>query len=229
MILTFNNKILSAGSKWLAKELPPIPANTIRLKYKAGTEPDNLKSGASKVCIDEQNNIWDVTCNDSNWNWLLTHGITQSNDNLLEVLGGNTSSVTSMNYLFCNATSLIKVELFDTSNVTSMEQMFYYCSALTNVPLFDTANVTNMHSMFSNCSSLSLVPLLNTSKVTNFRTVFWNCRNVEGGALALYQQASSQATPPSDHHDSFLSCGRNTTTGAAELAQIPSDWGGTGA
>lgn len=26
----------------------------------------------------------------------------------------------------------------------------------------------------------------------------------------------------------FKNCGKGTTTGAAELAQIPSDWGGTG-
>lgn len=224
MILTFNNKILSAGSKWLAKELPPIPANTIRLKYKAGTEPYPLKSGSSKSCIDEQNNIWDVTCNNSNWNWMFIGNVSQSNDNLLEVLGGNTSGVTRMDYLFRNAASLIKVELFDTSNVTNMEQMFAYCSALTNVPLFNTANVTNMHAMCWQCNSLSSVPLFNTSNVTDIGSAFWGCSNVESGALALYQQASSQAVPPSTHGLAFRSCGSNTVSGAAELAQIADDW-----
>jgi len=47
---------------------------------------------------------------------------------------------------------------------------------------------------------------------------------VESGALALYQQASTQATPPAYHHYTFYRCGRDTTTGAAELAQIPSSW-----
>jgi hypothetical protein len=56
-----------------------------------------------------------------------------------------------------------------------------------------------------------------------------NCYKVETGALALYQQASTQATPPSKHDSTFWNCGRDTVTGAAELAQIPSSWGGTGA
>jgi hypothetical protein len=54
--------------------------------------------------------------------------------------------------------------------------------------------------------------------------MFWDCYNVESGALALYQQASSQARPPAYHYYTFYKCGINTTTGAAELAQIPSDW-----
>ena len=56
-----------------------------------------------------------------------------------------------------------------------------------------------------------------------------SCLNVQSGALALYQQASSQTNPPSSHNNTFYNCGKFTTTGAAELAQIPSDWGGTGA
>jgi len=56
---------------------------------------------------------------------------------------------------------------------------------------------------------------------------FHNCTKVESGALALYQQASTQTRPPSSHTYCFRSCGSDTTTGAAELAQIPSSWGGT--
>ena len=223
MILTINSKILTVGTKWLTNDLPQIPANTIRLKYKAGTVPTTYKR-ASKVCIDEQNNIWDVTYNDSNWNWLFIQNVGVSNDNLLEVLGGNTSNVTDMAFLFRNATSLVKVAAFDTSNVGNMQQMFGYCSALTQVPVFNTVNATNMSAMFTECYSLKAVPLFNTSKVTTMWCTFWNCPNVESGALALYQQASSQAIPPSDHHATFRSCGSNTVTGAAELAQIPDDW-----
>jgi len=51
-----------------------------------------------------------------------------------------------------------------------------------------------------------------------------DCVNIQSGALALYRQASSQSTPPSKHSRTFQNCGSNTTTGAAELAQIPSDW-----
>jgi len=53
---------------------------------------------------------------------------------------------------------------------------------------------------------------------------FAKCIKVESGALALYQQVSSQAVQPIEHRYTFQDCGRDTVTGAAELAQIPSGW-----
>ena len=92
----------------------------------------------------------------------------------------------------------------------------------------NTSGVTNMSNMFKYCTSLTTAPLFDTSSVTNMSQMFDECTNVETGALALYQQASTQATPPSDHDRTFRHCGSGTVTGTAELAQIPSDWGGTG-
>jgi len=54
--------------------------------------------------------------------------------------------------------------------------------------------------------------------------MFCSCIKVQSGALALYQQASSQTTPPTKHSKTFYLCGFDTTEGAAELEQIPSDW-----
>lgn len=136
----------------------------------------------------------------------------------------DTSNVTYMYEMFKSCTSLTSVPLFDTSKVTNMEQMFIACTSLINVPLFDTSNVTSMFLTFSNCSSLTSLPLFDTSKVINMGSTFRDCQNVESGALALYQQASTQANPPSNHSQTFTNCGTNTQTGAAELAQIPSDW-----
>jgi len=56
------------------------------------------------------------------------------------------------------------------------------------------------------------------------RYTFDGCTSVESGALALYQQASTQSNPPQQHSYTFRNCGSNTTTGSAELAQIPNDW-----
>jgi len=56
------------------------------------------------------------------------------------------------------------------------------------------------------------------------KSMFLNCKNVQYGALALYQQASTQTTPPSSHAKAFFNCGVSSQTGSAELAQIPSDW-----
>jgi surface protein len=105
--------------------------------------------------------------------------------------------------------------------------MFYYCTSLTSVPLFDTSNVTKMYQMFENCNKLTTIPLFDTSNVTDMDWMFVNCVNVQSGALALYQQASTQTNPPANHTLTFSNCGRDTQTGSAELAQIPQDWGGT--
>ena len=164
----------------------------------------------------------------------------------------DTSNVTNMSYMFSACRALSNIPLFntskvtnmrqmllecpittgpafDTSNVTDMASMFHDCTLLTSVPLYDTSNVTSMHMSFYDCESLINIPLFNTSKVTDMQQTFFRCYKVESGALALYQQASSQTTPPSNHSWTFMQCGKDTTTGAAELAQIPSNWGGTGA
>lgn len=136
----------------------------------------------------------------------------------------NTTNVTNMYCMFENCTSLTSVPLFNTSLCEDMGSMFYGCSALTSVPVFDTSLCEDMSSMFINCSSLTIVPLLNTSSCTNMNYMFAYCYKVKSGALALYQQASTQTTPPTNHSQAFIFCGRDTTTGAAELAQIPYGW-----
>lgn len=161
----------------------------------------------------------------------------------------DTRNVTNMYYMFNYCSRLTSVPLYDTSNVLDMQYMFSGCATLDTIPALDTRNVTNMDHTFAN-SRITSVPLLNTSKVSNmdytFATCFYliniplfdtssvttmnrtfsYCRRVESGALALYQQASSQANPPTVHTNTFYNCGSSTTTGAAELAQIPADWKG---
>lgn len=136
----------------------------------------------------------------------------------------NTSNVTKMDSMFYICNKLETVPLFDTSKVTTMKGMFQQCANFKTAPLFNTSNVTDMSEMFYYCKKLTNVPLYNTSKVTNVNSMFNTCWLVESGALALYQQMASQTTPPASHTATFLECGKNTQTGAAELAQIPSDW-----
>lgn len=136
----------------------------------------------------------------------------------------DTSSVTNMEGMFYDCYSLTSVPLFNTSNVTNMYEMFCDCEHLTTIPLFDTSNVTDMGAMFYYCIYLTTIPLFNTSKVIDVDEMFMGCYNVESGALALYQQMSTQANPPISHTQTFHECGRNTQTGSAELSQIPSDW-----
>lgn len=194
-ILSFNNFILGRGDSVLNYDSTPepLPPYTIRLKFKEGVTPTFSKG--TGVLVDSENNIWDLTYENSDWANLLN-----GHTDLLEVLSANSTGVTKMSYMFYNCTSLTTVPLFDTNKVTEMKSMFQDCTLLTTVPLFDTSNVSNMYQMFSSCF------------------------NVQSGALALYQQASSQDIPPTNHIQTFHNCGSFTTTGAAELAQIPNDW-----
>lgn len=136
----------------------------------------------------------------------------------------DTSSVVFMDSMFANCSSLTSVPYFDTGSVTDISSMFKRCLALTASPLFDTSSVSNMASMFYECYALTEIPLFDTSHVIQMYSTFGLCRNVQTGALALYQQASTQATPPANHSGTFWSTGADTISGAAELAQIPSDW-----
>ena len=177
-----------------AEPTPSLPAYTLRLRFADGVTPTNSKGTLTQVSSSP--NVWDWTYNNADWldAWY-------NCNTLLEVIAAG-----------------------DTSNVTNTMRMFYGCSSLTSVQLFDTSNVTNMKMMFYGCSSLTSVPLFDTSKGPDMYRMFRDCYKVESGALALYQQASSQTPRPSDHEETFRNCGRDTTTGAAELAQIPSSW-----
>lgn len=149
-------------------------------------------------------------------------------DSLVSVPLFNTSNVTDMAGMFNGCSSLVSVPLFDTHKVTSMKGMLLLCTSLESVPLFDTGNVVNMQVMCSNCTHLESLPLFDTSKASVVDSAFEDCYNVSGGALALYTQMSGQTNVPTSYGNCFRNCGRDTTTGSAELAQIPSSWGGTG-
>lgn len=201
-MLKLGNIYLNFGGTYLKDWVDPynplkLPPNTVRVRTSDGNVPikTNYTSYETATLVTGTMDIYDVYKSGTNFSYLLRYST-----NVTEVLGANTTGITDMNSMFYNCTSLATVSLFDTSNVTTMKSMFYNCSSLTTVPLFDTSKVTNMNEMF------------------------YNCYKVESGALALYQQASSQTNPPSSHNRTFTQCGINTGTGQAELDQIPSDW-----
>lgn len=244
-ITGFTDKIFVIDLENLPDPLNPLnlPPNTIRVKFSSGYTPT---MGDTQTLVDATNNVWDIVRTSNNWGGLFNES--SETHNLLEVLGANTKNVTEMISLFHYCTSLTKVALFDTSNVTNMTQMFYHCTSLTTVPLFNTSKVTNMFNMFrwdgnlisvplfdtsnvtkfdyvfEECTSLTSIPLFNTSKMVDVERCFYNCVAVKTGILDLYNRMINQSNPPTSHNYCFYDCGRNSTTGAAELAQIPSDW-----
>ena len=110
------------------------------------------------------------------------------------------------------------------SGASDLTAIFRGCASLTSIPVFNTGHVRKFTEMCEGCSSLASIPLMPTDKAANVDVMFHRCYAVASGALALYTQMSGQSRVPSSHIDTFGDCGRDTTTGAAELAQIPSDW-----
>lgn len=206
-----------------------LPPNTVRVRTNDGLVPskDSAYVPASyetATLVEGTSDVYDVYKSGTDFSALF-----YGSENVVEVLGANTTGITNMGDMFSDCYSLTTVSLFDTSSVTNMSYMFGNCNSLITVPLFDTSSATSMYYMFYDCDSLTTVPLFDTSSVENVSGMLAACINVEAGALALYRQASNQTKPPYRHTDTFKNCGSNTTTGAAELAQIPSDWGGTAA
>lgn len=207
-----------------------LPANTVRVRTNNGNAPKKVAKASwheatsyeTATLVSGTTDVYDLYKSGTSFLAFLF-----GSTNVVEVLGANTTGITNMDDMFNGCEYLVSVSLFDTSSVTSMYTMFNNCFKLTSVPLFDTSNVRYMSSMFANCNYLTAIPLFNTSSAAYMNQMFQYCYRVESGALALYQQASTQATPPVNHTSCFKQCGKNTVTGAAELAQIPSSWGGT--
>lgn len=213
--LTFGGTPLYFGNKPLLYGVE-MPARTIRFQFLDGylqpnpsyvpksahTTPDGaIHAGDTSrygdwTAVDAENAIYDWTNTYSETNYSRAFVFTDVYARILSI--GSLSGATNVSGMFM-ATGIINLLWFDTSLVTDMSGMCVNCYNLRNIPLFDTTRVTNMNNAFSNCFFVS------------------------EGALALYNQASSQSIVPS-HDGTFRNCGSNTTSD--ELDQIPTDWGG---
>lgn len=159
--------------------------------------------------------------------------------NNLTLEGLSVPNVTSLQSAFNAGTNnagylVLTGSIETTSSLTNVKQMFQNQYGLISCPIFETSGVTDMSSMFymngrADHSRLSSVYLYHTESATDVSSMFSGCSLVASGALALYQQMSTQTTPPTTTANCFTDCGSGTVTGAAELAQIPASWGGTGA
>lgn len=139
----------------------------------------------------------------------------------------NCGGITNFSAFFSGCTNLTYVPAMDTTSGISFDTMLRSCRSLTNAPSLNTRHGTNFRNMFEGCLSLEEVPLYNTINADDVDYMFRGCKAVTTGALALYTQMSSQLIPPTQHTSTFTQCGMDTVTGAQELAQIPTSWGGT--
>lgn len=212
-ILAYNNKWLAYNSKVV--ECDPynplnLPKYTIRVKMQSGYSPagaTNIEHPSERIVtnVDSVNNVWDIYYPYDNWSHLFhgPAGMASPIQMLDSVLGANTEGITDMSYMF-----------FGTSAVTL------------NIN-FNTKSVTNFSRMFYNAQSLTAVPKVDTPAAVDVSYMFYGCYYVESGALDMYNQMANQPNPPVNHASAFNRCGSATTTGQAELAQIPTSWGGT--
>lgn len=95
----------------------------------------------------------------------------------------------------------------------------------------DSSNATNVSAAFGYSSSLSKLYPDNyiVSNLTNVSSMFQGCFYIESGIIGTYNKFAALGNQITSYTDCFQYCGSQTVTGAAELAQIPSSWGGTGA
>ena len=146
--------------------------------------------------------------------------------NLKEVPLIDTSAATNLESMFWNCSSLTDVANFNMSSATSAAGMFYGCTSLETTPAFNATNVTDARWMFEGCTAFKVIPDIDFQSVNVAMNMFYNCVNVESGITNMYDKLVQTVDTSLAYGctDCFYKCGSNTTTGAAELAQIPSDW-----
>ena len=168
---------------------------TMRVRLTSGS---TFNGAGTAVCIDQENNIWDWTFGPDSG----SHSISmKSTTNFIEVLGINTHDVTDFTGAFDGCANLIALP---TNVYFGDGTIFNYfcrnCNIITSIPNYDVHSATNVYSMFE------------------------RCYNVESGALTMYNQLAALGEQVVSKQYCFTNCGSNTVTGAAELAQIPTDW-----
>jgi len=144
---------------------------------------------------------------------------------LVDVPEFHFDNVTNAYHTFMNCSSLVSVPKFTFGSVKYLEEFFAGCASLISMPIFDDiSTVTSIERICADCSSLTSIPLLNVPNVTRSLGAFKNCVNVANGSLAMYNYLANKDVQVTYHAQTFMNCGTNTTTGAAELRQIPLDW-----
>ena len=222
--LTYNGSLLTYGDHTLAyypsADMNPynLPPWTIRIEYAFDTHGPIIPSlGFPQTHVDHfgNGNVWDVSlagAEHPDWFFYDLFRTDEPDDNPHSDIGYRLGDP-----------NLLKVWGANAPGLTDLGGMFANCHNLREVCLFDTRYVTNWGSTFGGCTKLQYLPRFDVSSAVYMNFMCAECLKVTGGALDLYNDASSTGLVRK-HYYTFAYCGKNTTTGAAELAQIPNDW-----
>lgn len=199
--LTVNGKQLTVDGVEILGYDDSIPARTLLLLFDDEWEPaDILSDGITFRRVSNHENLWYATSTMTDG----TFGHFSSNGSGMKAVLGSG----------------------DMSFITDASDMFWGCSITHYTPI-SLPNATKFDRMFAQ-TALTEMPEIDVSRATSVESMFYQCVNMKTGIYAMYQQLAAVATI-SNHTATFYDCGSNTVEGAAELAQIPSSWGGTGA
>jgi len=226
----YNNKLISpsAGKVLGFSGPPPLASRSMRFDFKYDhfnpiTDMPDL-SGSGLIWTHVEDDVYDFHYDYDNWGYRRT---SSGNGGLFNMYGYPYGSGT----LFPMTKHQFDVLDMDMTGVTTVSYLFNSAWPVQNIfSIHNTSSVTDFSYFIAHTSRIIAIPslpLFDTSSAVNVSYMCYNTRNVESGSLALYQQMSSQATPPSTHNNCFTNCGSATTTGQAERAQIPTSWGGT--
>jgi len=138
-------------------------------------------------------------------------------DELIEVQGGFTHDVTSMNFMFGQCANLTTVDIkdWDVSNVKDMAHTFHSCINLTTVETKDwnVSNVKDMNFMFFNCAYLTTVNLKDwkVSNVKGMSYMFFRCMN-----LTTVETKDWDVSNVTNMHFMFYNCTNLTTVNSKD-------------
>lgn len=229
-MIKYNGYVIGKGGFWLkATEKPVDPYNpynldpgVVRLTFHASSDYDpNTDVGGPDIgyWTRVEGSTWDfhpeylgledkfhglsVSFNLESWNLRDYSGhvfATFRNSKLVNINNPIDFSVSSINGI---------PEMFAQSHIV------YACPGIRLQP-----NQSAQH-MFRHCQELIEIPVFDWDYVPGtIEQMFANDYYVMTGITRLYDNWSTVG----NHSACFRDCGSNTVTGAAELAQIPSDW-----
>jgi hypothetical protein len=156
------------------------------------------------------------------------------NTHSYDIIDSNLSGVTNASELITSARKVVNCVLKNTGDIVNASYMLSggnRATTLATLNALDLHSATTISYLLTNASSL-VSPLNITlgGAITNCKRAFYNCKKVPSGAKALYDVLSTQTTLPTDYSNCFTSCGSSAAQDApihAEMAQIPTSWGGT--
>lgn len=122
--------------------------------------------------------------------------------------------------------SNLRIDTLDLSGCEDADYMFSHLNAdyhdVYIGQIVNTGNLKSAYGMFDRSNITTIPSFGDLSSLETCTYMFNGCFYVTGGILDMYNKLKD--IPGLSHLETFRNCGAATETGAAELAQIPSDW-----